>query len=175
MSHVLVGVFEEATGAQQARDDLRRSGFADETMRLLASGSVRLDDGAPQAEHSIAETIGDMFRSLFGASEHADLYHEAIDRGSLVLMVQADTEQSCGTALDILHRRHAADIHVRNPQRAPGRRADDDRLEHAQPLDERVVSDIPVLGEAPEDGAALPPPGVRTVRAHTAGQKLERQ
>ncbi|WKB53873.1 hypothetical protein [Eleftheria terrae] len=174
MSHVLVGVFEDGAEARQTREDLIRSGFAEDAIRLLdsrtgAADADRSDTEAPG--HAVAETVGDIFRSLFGHSEHGDLYSDAVERGSLVLTVRADTERACGIALDILHRRQAVDIHVRNEQRAPRRAAGAGEPGRAHDLDERVVGDIPVLGEAPADGSPLPPPGTGRAGMQAMGRK----
>ncbi|AKJ29851.1 hypothetical protein [Caldimonas brevitalea] len=170
MQQVLVGVFDRAEAAHEAHDDLLKSGFAADRLRLASSRGELAERQDSVAEsvarsNSVADTIGDLFRSLVGdwsgPSEHAELYNEALRRGSLVLTVRTEGEAQAGTALDILHRHGVVDIHARSEAwRQRGWTGWDpsappfgpEEVARERELNERALTDLPVLGEAPPGG-----------------------
>lgn len=123
MTQTVVGVFDDYTQAQRALTDLTNSGFDIE--------SVKLD---PQEENTEArqrilrgddDNTGDgggimgFFRSLFGTDEsdterQADVYSEAVRRGSYMLTVHADSDEQADRACDILNRYDPVDIDERS-------------------------------------------------------------
>src|SRR5476651_1985367 len=89
MTHTLAAVFETRAEANQAKDELVHNGYDRDTITVSDSGSVA---GTPRTDDdSILGSIKHMFSQLLGR-EHADrhVYAEALNRGHVVLTVQAD-------------------------------------------------------------------------------------
>jgi hypothetical protein len=121
MANTVIGVYEFYLQAQGAMDELLASGFAPDHIRLKphdetpAAREVAL---RPESESRAASHgIGHFFRLLFGLeqkSEHADLYSEAVRRGSYVLTAQADSEHQVEQAVEIMHQHDPVDIDERS-------------------------------------------------------------
>lgn len=123
MTQTVVGVFDDYTQAQRALTELTDSGFGIE--------NVKLD---PEDQHSEARErvlrgdddndtdgggIMGFFRSLFGTDDgdttrHADVYSEAVRRGSYMLTVHADSDEQAERACDIMNRYDPVDIDERS-------------------------------------------------------------
>ena len=159
MTQVLVGVFDRSEQAQQARRELIERGFDPQDIQLAASQRPSSDagDAASSAERSMSvhASIGDLFRSLFvefgGPSDDAELYDEAIRRGSTVMSVQARDERQAGTVREVMDRHGVAELGT------PG-----------------GAADLSVLGEEPGDAAGGASPPSR-VRVYDAAQRIDRQ
>src|SRR5215218_11047876 len=96
MEQIIVGVFEDQSRAERARQALVDAGFPASSMNVHASDESRqtttdVDDDTEESG------IVHFFRSLFGREKHrdsADLYAEAVRRGHYVLTVHsADAAQ----------------------------------------------------------------------------------
>lgn len=123
MTQTVVGVFDDYTQAQRALTELTDSGFDIENVKLdpqdenidARQRSLRGDDD----NTSDGGGIMGFFRSLFGTDEgdterHADVYSEAVRRGSYMLTVHADSDEQAERACDILNRYDPVDIDERS-------------------------------------------------------------
>lgn len=114
MQHALVAVFDNRSDAQGAMDELLRSGFSQE--------DVRLSEEAPGiGEASAADTTGDdslparikhFFSDLFGGDNdmHTHKYSTAVSKGHHVLTLTAQDEPEVERAADIVGRFGPVDI-----------------------------------------------------------------
>lgn len=124
MKHTVIGVYDNYTQAQEALNELVRSGFAIEHVNLspqensIAARQAVLQRHADE-DGSTTGTISGFFRSLFGSPEkyrHEDVYSEAVRRGSYLVTVHTDTEQQNEQATDIMNRYEPVDIDERAEQ-----------------------------------------------------------
>jgi uncharacterized protein (TIGR02271 family) len=123
MTQTVVGVFDDYTQAQRALSELTSSGFDIENVKLdpqeentearqraLRGDDDNTDDGGG---------IMGFFRSLFGTDDgdttrHADVYSEAVRRGSYMLTVHADSDDQADRACDIMNRYDPVNIDERS-------------------------------------------------------------
>ncbi|AVR96032.1 hypothetical protein [Pseudoduganella armeniaca] len=111
MSHTLAAVFDNRADAERARDALTAAGIGGNSVRLNAAStgtSTTTTPGAstmsPSATHdeSIGDSIKHFFSNLFGDDDERVVYGEAVNRGNVVLTVQADTQDEIERAADIV-------------------------------------------------------------------------
>src|SRR3954465_9322192 len=101
MEQIVVGVFENPSEIERAKQALFDGGIAPSTMTVHAAEGLAASTEASRDEHESG--IVHFFRSLFGMDKHrdsAEQYGEAVRRGHCVLTVhavdanQADRAQS---------------------------------------------------------------------------------
>jgi uncharacterized protein (TIGR02271 family) len=129
-SLTVVGVFDNASEAQQAVEALVRDGFSRGNIDLSAqSGNYNSTDGeivpdrhqntsGTRTEEVVDDTkdvgssIGNFFSSLFDSDDDADKYSRVADRSSIVT-VHTQSEDEAERAADILDDNGAVDIDER--------------------------------------------------------------
>ncbi len=117
MAHTVIGVYDNYKQAQQALDELTKSGFSIEHVNLspgLETEEAR--QAALRHDEKGGGGVRGFFRSMFGAQEqdqHADIYSEAVRRGSYLLTVHAQTDEQADRATEILNRYNPVDINER--------------------------------------------------------------
>ena len=125
MANTVVGVYDDYAQAKNAFDELLASGFSRTDVKISPaensadSRQALLRDTETTTEPEGDWSIGSFFRSLFGTDtrdEHADIYSEAIRRGSYLLTVDADSDEERDRATDILNRFDPIDIDERATQ-----------------------------------------------------------
>lgn len=125
MANTIIGVYDEYSHAQGALDELLQSGFERSDVRLspadqtLSAREAALRSNDLGSEESGGGwSIGNFFRALFGNDEHnhphADVYKEALRRGSYLLTVEAEDEEGRDRAGNIMNRHHPVDIDTRS-------------------------------------------------------------
>jgi len=132
MAHTVIGIFDNASEAQQAVDQLVSQGFSRSSIDLstgmspTATGSDELipdrhvNRSGTRTEEIIDDTkdvgsgIGGFFSSLFGSDDEEETkkYSTVGDRGSIVT-VHADTDALAEQAADILDEAGAVDVNER--------------------------------------------------------------
>ena len=139
MALTVVGVFDNATEAQEAVEALVSDGFSRSSIDMSATKSDTYSDDndmsgrgnvAPDrnrntsgtmAEEVVDDTkdvgsgIGNFFSSLFGGGDDADRYSRVGDRSSIVT-VHAQSEDEAERAADILDDNGAVDVNERDAQ-----------------------------------------------------------
>lgn len=133
MQHTLIAVFDNHNDAVNAKNELLSSGFSSEDVRLshgnedpsiAASGATgstaTTTDG--DNEPGIGTSIKNFFSDIFGTdnNEHHAKYNTAIERGSHVLTVNADSEPEVERAADIVERYGPIDIDEQSEKWASG-------------------------------------------------------
>jgi uncharacterized protein (TIGR02271 family) len=128
MQHTVAAVFDNYNEAQHAFDDLVASGFSREDVHLSQSneaGSSVAGDATSASERRVEDDesggtgIGSFFRRLFGSDDEtsdAELYSEAVRRGSYVLTVEVPDDNLVDQATDVLDRHHPVNIDERASQ-----------------------------------------------------------
>ena len=121
MAHTVIGIFDNASEAQTAVDQLVSKGFSHSNIDLSAGMSGDMtSSGATQTQTVMDDTketgsgIGGFFSSLFGSADDEDTkkYATVGDRGSIVT-VHADTDDDAEPAADILDEAGAVDVNER--------------------------------------------------------------
>ena len=135
MAHTVIGIFDDASEAQAAIDQLLSKGFSRNNIDLSASmgsdttGSEALipdrhvNTSGTRTEELVDDTkdvgssVGGFFSSLFGSDEHEDTkkYSSVASRGSVVT-VHADTDEQAEQAADILDEAGAVDVNEKAAQ-----------------------------------------------------------
>lgn len=121
MENTVIGVYDSYAQAQNAMNDLLSAGFPPNDVQLnpdteSESAGIASDSARESDEGS---GIGHFFRSLFGMEEHrehADVYSEAVRRGSCVLTAHAASDEQRNLAADIMNRYDPIDIDERTTQ-----------------------------------------------------------
>lgn len=132
MEFTVIGVFDNATEAKQAVDQLADAGFTRNNIDLsVQTGEYTTDEFAPDRQATTSGTrtddakeagssIGDFFGSLFGSDhDETDKYTRVADRGSVVT-VHVQTKDGAEQAADILDENGAVDVNERATQNPTG-------------------------------------------------------
>ncbi|AUD06830.1 YsnF/AvaK domain-containing protein [Spirosoma pollinicola] len=132
MAHTVIGIFDNASEAQTAVDQLVSNGFSRSNIDLsagtgsAATGSDALipdrhvNTSGTRSEELVDDTkdvgssVGGFFSSLFGSDDDEDTkkYSTVGGRGSIVT-VHADTDEQAEQAADILDEAGAVDVNER--------------------------------------------------------------
>lgn len=114
MAKTIVGVFDDATGAQNAVRDLQTAGVPTNHIRLTNS-STEAKSAETSSDKGWTEKIVHFFESMFedeSDRKHADTYAEAWRRGHYIVV--ADVENPLATkAAEIMNRYGTVDIDQR--------------------------------------------------------------
>lgn len=117
MATRIVGVFDERQSAEQARQELVRSGFSENDIRLVAGPR---NEASGRTDHD--ESWWDSIRDFFGFSDDEDTfeYREAARRGSTLATVSAP-DNRVDQAVAVMQRYGVVDLDERARQwRAQG-------------------------------------------------------
>lgn len=123
MTHILIAAFDRYTDAEQVKSQLTAEGVPHEDIQLSASrnpdtiDNERMDIAVHKYnEDSLADRIGDFFRSVFGADadKHAGRYPEAVRRGSTVVTVTLHSKKPIALVEEVMQRNGAIDINERS-------------------------------------------------------------
>jgi uncharacterized protein (TIGR02271 family) len=128
MANTVIAVYDNYANAQSAMSELLQCGFSRNDVQLSPS------DESPDARQSVLRShdpndqgstsdwsIGKFFRSLFGTGDggesqrhHADIYSEAVRRGSYLVMIDAGSDEQRDRAADVMNRFDPVDIDMRS-------------------------------------------------------------
>lgn len=165
----VVGVFDNASDARQARDELVRSGFSE--------GAVSLQSHSENEEEGFMSGVSHFFKDLFGSEDReTGHYSEAVRRGGSVVTITVDDDSKVPMARTALASAGAVNIE---------RRADEWREEGyedfdptakpykaAQVDDERNRRVLPVMREEVAVGKREVDLGAVRVHARTEMQPV---
>jgi uncharacterized protein (TIGR02271 family) len=150
MANTVIGLFDEASDARRAVQELTAAGFDRDRIDITtADVSGDLDHGADRAGESygnegFTDKIGNFFTSLFGddESDRAGYYSEAMSRGGTLVTVHADSRELAERAAGVLDAAGAVDVDERVAQyqtAAGGERAGAGRRGAAIPVIEEEL------------------------------------
>lgn len=114
MALTVIGIFDDASEAQQAVDQLISAGISRNNIDLSARTGEYTDEDNDSG-------VGGFFSSLFGSNDDADTkrYSQVASRGS-VITVHAGTEAEAERAADVLDDAGAVDVNERAAQYETG-------------------------------------------------------
>jgi hypothetical protein len=118
MEITIIGVYDEASHAQSARNELLTSGYSRRSVQLNPDPDLSRKRSVPQ-DSSVSASISNFFRSMFGVgdkSTHSHVYAEAVRRGSSVLTVDVISDEERTRAEEIMHRYMPIDIEERSSE-----------------------------------------------------------
>jgi uncharacterized protein (TIGR02271 family) len=119
MTQTLAAVFDNRADAERARAELATAGFGAGNIQLSPAASPAGTGAGADSKESIGSSIKHFFTDLF--SDDHGVYSEAVNRGKVVLTVQADSEAEIERAADIVNRYDPIDIDEHQDQwRASG-------------------------------------------------------
>jgi hypothetical protein len=123
--HTALCAFDDRARAEQARDSLLQAGFAPPDVHIehkhAATEGRDANDRWDGQEREIAvdrgvlSSYGHFFASLLGRdnpSGHADTYSQHVERGSYVVVVDADDDAEAQRARTVLDGMRAGDLNV---------------------------------------------------------------
>ncbi|MBA3647661.1 MAG: YsnF/AvaK domain-containing protein [Chitinophagales bacterium] len=123
MTHTVIGMFDDASQAEQAIQELTNNGFNIDNIDIAkrsSSGEANNTGGSYRGSTSDATEsesgIGRFFNSLFGNTEEASSYAEVAHKSSSIVTVHAETEESATLASEILDRYGSVDVNERANQ-----------------------------------------------------------
>ena len=150
--HTTLCAFDDRARAEQARDGLLQAGFAPHDVHIEHE-HASTDDGDANdrwdgqereiaVDRGVLSSYGHFFASLLGRdnpSGHADTYAQHVQRGSYVVVVDADNDAEAQRARDVLHGLRAGELNVVHRAQQPRLRdivstRRDPELEHAPGL-----------------------------------------
>ena len=119
MSQTVIGVFDSASEAQQAVEQLVTNGFTRDNIDVSAQGNTNTTDTSinrTDRDDDNESGIGKFFRDLFGSDDDSSSkYSEVARRGTLVT-VHAQSDDEAERAADILDEYGAVDVDERATQ-----------------------------------------------------------
>ena len=123
--HTAICAFDRRDQAEQALDSLVRSGYARHDVHIEhkhahGDGQTGTDrwDGMERevaVDRGVLASFGNFFASLLGRdnpSGHVDTYAQHVERGSYVVVVDAQDEAEAERARTLLHGMEAGDLNV---------------------------------------------------------------
>jgi len=114
MAHTVIGVFDNATEAQKAVDELVDKGFSRSSIDLSAQtgdySNSDLDDSDDDS------SVGGFFSSLFGSDDDDARRHTRVASRGSVVTVHAQSDDEAEQAADILDDNGAVDVDERLAQ-----------------------------------------------------------
>jgi len=129
--HTAICAFDDRSRAEQARDELVRSGFARHDVHIehkeLHAGHPDANDRWDGMEREIAvdrgvlSSFGHFFASLFGRDDgHVDRYAKHVERGGYVVVVDTRDEAEAERARTVLQGMQAGELNVvQRPEQRP--------------------------------------------------------
>ncbi len=112
MEQTVIGIFDNASEAQTAKEKLLNFGFSESKVDISSQSTTSTESTTSRDRDRDDDTdsIGDFFRSLFGSGHEADRHSEVAKRGGTVVTVHAQSEQEAERATDILDQYGAVDV-----------------------------------------------------------------
>ncbi|MCX6215545.1 YsnF/AvaK domain-containing protein [Spirosoma sp.] len=110
MAHTVVGVFDNATEAQKAVDELVDKGFSRSSIDLSAQTGDYSNSDLDDDDDS---SVGGFFSSLFGNDDDNAKRHTRVATRGSVVTVHAQTDDEAEQAADILDDNGAVDVDER--------------------------------------------------------------
>lgn len=118
MTQTVIGLFDNATEAQQAAQALINQGFDRNRIDISTNNAnTSAASGSTNTNTDSNDSVSNLFNSLFGdSSDDYSNYREVAQRGSTILTVHAQTPQEAQTAATILDQNNAIDVNARAEQ-----------------------------------------------------------
>ena len=125
MANTVIGLFDEASDARKAVQELTAAGFDRDRIDVTTAEATGADQGGDArntgesyGNEGFTDQIGNFFTSLFGDDdrERAGYYSETMSRGSTLVTVHADSREQAERAAGVLDAAGAIDVDERAAQ-----------------------------------------------------------
>jgi uncharacterized protein (TIGR02271 family) len=112
MHRTLVGVYDDPARAGQVREELLRQGFDEDEVQVSGSEALDAEESSRVRAAHEGGGIGGFFRRLFGEDDatYSTSYGNAMQRGNIVVTVDADSDDEIEEAQRIMNRYDPLDI-----------------------------------------------------------------
>ncbi len=125
MSQTVIGIFDSASEAQEAVQQLYRNGFSDNNVDVSSRNTDESNSNVRDYDDnndSFGSSISNFFSSLFGSNDddRAKNYSEVAKRGSSVVTVHAQSPEEAHRASELLDEYGAVDVDERAQQYRSG-------------------------------------------------------
>jgi uncharacterized protein (TIGR02271 family) len=105
MAKTVVGLFEDSRAAQRAVVELIDGGIKREDIGVTSNDYMSVDrSDAGMRDEGIGDKISNFFGSLFGDDEDARYYSDSVQRGDVVVTVDAETDADADRAVAVFDR-----------------------------------------------------------------------
>lgn len=180
MAHTVIGVFDNASEAQQAVERLIDEGFVRDhvdvssraaTNPTVAPGSDTYGTNYDRSNRNDKDddSIGGFFKSLFGSDDDSERYSEVARRSSSIVTVHAQSTDQAHRAAEILDEYGAVDIDERASQY--GYAADSGQMTDARATDS--TASIPIIEEELQVGKRVVQTGGARLRSRIVERPVE--
>jgi len=112
MAQTVIGIFDKASEAQEAVEQLINKGFTRNNIDVSTQSASNYADNRQDDDDSVGDSIGNFFSNLFGDSDDSKKYSSVARRGSVVT-VHAQSADEAEQAADILDECGATDVDER--------------------------------------------------------------
>jgi len=187
MAQTVIGMFDNASEAQQAVEQLVSRGFSRENIDVSSSGNSSTQgyasgntgttssssyssetSGSSSTREESGSGIGKFFRSLFGNDEEADTYSNVATRSGSIVTVHAQSGDEAERAADILDDAGAVDVDERAAQYGYSR-----SNENTSGSTSEGERSIPVIEEELEVGKRMVQTGGKRLRSRIIERPVE--
>lgn len=124
MSQTVIGIFDDASEAQEAVQNLYKNGFSGNNVDVSSRDNDETDSNVRGYDDndSFGSSISNFFGSLFGSNDddNAKNYSEVAKRGSSIVTVHAQSSEEASRAAEILDEYGAVDVDERAQQYRSG-------------------------------------------------------
>ena len=173
MANTVIGLFDEASDARRAVQELTAAGFDRDRIDITtaeASGAGEGRDGETYGNEGFTDQIGNFFTSLFGDDdrERAGHYSETMSRGSTLVTVHAHSREEAERATGVLDAAGAIDVDERAAQYRSASATD---TAEGRRLQEQAA--IPVVEEELQVGKRVVEQGGVRVRSRVVERPVE--
>jgi len=112
MAQTVIGIFDKASEAQDAIEQLINKGFTRNNIDVSTQSASDYADTNRDDDDSVGDSIGSFFSNLFGDNDDSKKYSRVARRGSVVT-VHAQSTDEAEQAADILDEYGATDVDER--------------------------------------------------------------
>jgi stress response protein YsnF len=175
MSQTVIGIFEKKDEAQNAVQDLLRTGLPQEKIDIAAeshTGSAGTTTSTyERREDRSDDSISNFFRNLFGSDDEARDYSEVGRRGWIVT-VHAQSRQEAELSAQTLDKNGAVDVNERASQyRSGASHSSKEGYSSASPG--KSDTSIPIIEESAEIGKRVVETGGARIRSRIIERPVE--
>ncbi len=180
MAQTVIGIFDNASEAQQALQQLLSNGFSENNIDISTansgtgntSGSMGSSSGSSHS-HNDDDSFSGFFRSLFDSNDDADRY-TTVGRSGSIITVHAQSSQEAERAAEILDDNGAVDVDERAQQyQSSGTTGTTGNLNTSDFSDQNANQSIKVIEEELQVGKRVVETGGARLRSRIIEKPVE--
>jgi uncharacterized protein (TIGR02271 family) len=139
MSQTVIGMFDNATEAQRAVQELLNKGFTQSNIDISNQNTAATTTGTTYKDEDDYDGIGGFFRSLF-SDDDADRYTQVARRSGSIVTVHAQSRDEAERAAEIMDDYGAVDVDERAARYGYSKMTDTDTAERTIPIIEENLA-----------------------------------